>query len=685
MNKIAAFLLAMAAISPSIANEPDQTDTMVAADSSSYNPIAVQGLESASLERLNQQRTSPYSSLDQLPPLEYLRKSAPRHSVPTAKGTYESALVPDTCNLEYRAGLVVNYFTESSCPDRNYEPYYGPSFALNPPRIPLDAGGGQLWPKYMEAMPLMRLMSGSRKDLQVDKAWADVILRSIAPDGGCYFPLVGRPWDAGIPTGTGATLETKNRGLHRGMISQHEGRMLGVISVYFKMTDDKVWLETGKRLVDRLSQLAVPVGDKAAFLENYYFPGDTVPPDAIKKATELASGSTLGWAQSLQWTWVVTGLSQFYEVSGYEPAKELAYRLVRVIRASYPADGKWYSHAHCGTLGIQAMAELAFAAGDRELGEFAAKCYEWAKNKQEMGAIESMGYFPVMQKRTRSGTEPMEPCAVADMIAIATRLTKMGIGDYYDDIDGFARNGLIESQITRPDQITDFTGKIRDGRAKGNAFWQPETVQDRPLAYSELSDRLPERLVGFFSSCVLPNDLLNFSWSDTCCTGNCARALYYAWESINDYKDGSLDVNILMNRTSPWADVDSYLPYTGRVDVKAKKSLELRLRIPRWLDMQKIDVSIGGKHVKPRTDGRFLAVGTVTQGQVVSMQFPLPTVIESVSSFDLKYEIRRRGADVVSISPQGGNVPTYQRIRYESATPAFLKMTRFSCDNPIEH
>ena len=38
-------------------------------------------------------------------------------------------------------------------------------------------------------------------------------------------------------------------------------------------------------------------------------------------------------------------------------------------------------------------------------------------------------------------------------------------------------------------------------------------------------------------------------------------------------RDGELSVNLLISRPSPWADVESHIPYTGRVDVKIKQAL----------------------------------------------------------------------------------------------------------------
>src|SRR5437016_3525886 len=59
------------------------------------------------------------------------------------------------------------------------------------------------------------------------------------------------------------------------------------------------------------------------------------------------------------------------------------------------------------------------------------------------------------------------------------------------------------------------------------------------------------------------------------------------WEHMVDYKDGQFQVNLLLNRASRWADVYSYLPYQGRVDLKMKEQCrKVRVRAPEWVDAE---------------------------------------------------------------------------------------------------
>ena len=68
-----------------------------------------------------------------------------------------------------------------------------------------------------------------------------------------------------------------------------------------------------------------------------------------------------------------------------------------------------------------------------------------------------------------------------------------------------------------------------------------------------------------------------------CCTVSGARGLYWTWERVLRHQDGKLRVNLLLNRASLWADVDSYIPYQGWVDVKVKQVVDLEIRIPEWV------------------------------------------------------------------------------------------------------
>jgi DUF1680 family protein len=174
-----------------------------------------------------------------------------------------------------------------------------------------------------------------------------------------------------------------------------------------------------------------------------------------------------------------------------------------------------------------------------------------------------------------------------------------------------------------------------------------------------------------------------------CCTGNGARALYYAWERILDHRDGRLRVNLLLNRASPWADVDSHVPYEGRVDVKVKLPVDLSIRIPEWVKPGEATLRVApagapvdaGAARQPGWDGRYARFGAVRPGETAALSFPIAERIErNVPIADRHYTLAIRGNTVVAIDPPGTLCPLYQRGHYREARTRWRRTRRFVSD-----
>ena len=127
-------------------------------------------------------------------PVGYIRSEIPEFQTPPYDGDHYDAMVPDTFDLQERARLVIHAMTEATDPLADYEPYYLVHFRTNPPSMRHSTWQGASLPKYMESVALMRLVSGSDQNLQVDRRWMEVALKSQGPDGLIYTPTQGRPW-----------------------------------------------------------------------------------------------------------------------------------------------------------------------------------------------------------------------------------------------------------------------------------------------------------------------------------------------------------------------------------------------------------------------------------------------------------------------------------------------------------
>ena len=274
--------------------------------------------------------------------------------------------------------------------------------------------------------------------------------------------------------------------------------------------------------------------------------------------------------------------------------------------------------------------------------------------------------------------ETSEMCQVADMVALALKLSDAGIRDCWDDVDRWARNMFAEGQLTSSDWI-DRVGHA--GSERGGDEGYPNSV----IELNETGEQVAERNLGGFAGWPTPNDWYAGIGMGImhCCTGNGTRAIYYLWDHILTQQDGKLRVNLLLNRASPWADVDSHIPYTGQVDVKVKQPVELSVRIPEWVEPGDARCQVSGTDRSLGWDGRYAQVGAMKPGDVATLTFPIAERTEVVYLERRKFTLIRKGNDVVSIDPPGKYCPLYQRPHYRVDSTRWRKIERFVSNESI--
>jgi hypothetical protein len=134
-----------------------------------------------------------------------------------------------------------------------------------------------------------------------------------------------------------------------------------------------------------------------------------------------------------------------------------------------------------------------------------------------------------------------------------------------------------------------------------------------------------------------------------------------------ELQDEQVLVHLLLNRASPVADVLSYLPYEGKVEVHLKEKKELWVRIPQWASKEQVVCKTGKTRVDLNWNERYCSPGFVNSGEVVEIEFPVieKTVNLEIGPVDARVIIR--GNTVVDIEPQGDICPLYQnRERYRT-------------------
>jgi len=173
------------------------------------------------------------------------------------------------------------------------------------------------------------------------------------------------------------------------------------------------------------------------------------------------------------------------------------------------------------------------------------------------------------------------------------------------------------------------------------------------------------RMLGGFTARSSPNrmyDLYHPSGSIGCCNAAGVRALHMAWLYGLERRDRAVYVNLLFDRDTPFARLESGLPALGCIRVTMKTGGDLYVRIPDWarhaLAYDPAEIVAGASWRGPFHRSRDLKTG-----QTVTLTFPLPRGQQEwyQPTMQITYRTQWLGDTVVSISPPGNCFPLYER------------------------
>jgi hypothetical protein len=460
------------------------------------------------------------------------------------------------------------------------------------------------------------------------------------------------------------------------------------MSIFAQIDPGGPWKKAAHDLAHAYDRLVINKGDKESYLSSpWMFPGRKIENSRENPVTQYS------YVAAYQ-AWIAQYLA-IYDRAFHDPAcSQLAERIMNYTvldRQLLEASGRFlpergrghglpeeeYAHFHTEATNILACLYVYMQTGNNALLDRAIKAYEYGKSKSEP----LVGFFPEFTAGTEeyTGSRTSETCEVADMVVAALMLARLGHDFCWDDADRWIRNQLAENQLTQVDWLTD--GHLD--------YTRSQTAPDFFQSTRRTTDRVAERTLGGFAGWPSANDWVSAEdWFggnrqtivrtiQNCCTASGARAIFAAWRDMLTYDHGTLKVNLLFNRASKWADIDSYIPYTGRVQLKIKQPLDLKIRIPEWVHPGETRCDVDGTVRKLGFDGRYAQVGKVAKSQTVVLNFPIfeRTEKRRIEKFD--YTFILRGNDVVAVDPPGKYCPMYQRGHYRNGEPLYQKVTRF--------
>jgi len=182
-------------------------------------------------------------------------------------------------------------------------------------------------------------------------------------------------------------------------------------------------------------------------------------------------------------------------------------------------------------------------------------------------------------------------------------------------VDGYIRNHGTEMQFT-PEDIPYLDSFLK-------TFPTPEQQRDPergfPLANPEA---VVQASIGAFAQGQNKVD-----WA-LCCSPWGALGICYAWDGTLRYANGVARVNLLLNHAAPWMDIESWIPYEGRVVLRNKQAKEAFVRIPLWVQQQSVECRIGDRKAKVKWFGRYLRLDHLRAGDVITIEFPMQERVE---------------------------------------------------------
>jgi Beta-L-arabinofuranosidase, GH127 len=591
---------------------------------------------------------------------------------PPSEGRTYKARVPDSHDLVDYADYAINGLTQTLDPEFNYEIFFRVQLGTNPPYLEHDTTGlPTINPKFAESLAMMRVMTGSNRYADVDQKLMQMMIDNTGQDGLYYSRYSARrTWHEGVG-------HNYNKQFHIDFANVYgNSRLLLAMMAWYQVEHDSAWEPRMQNLAHALCKIAIPREDYS-----YY------PDSQIGEAFSFAKGP--GWLRSEEPMVEHTGaegsmfmyhcgsiraLSRYHAMTGDNESIETATRLVRFVTKTrfwgVPSDkilgagtsaerAQWEGHPHGHTAMLMALLEYSYVVNDPRLARFVRNAYQYQLSHYGLPRIGMFG----------------EGCTDGDMVALSIMLSDAGQGDYWDDTDSFIRNHLIESMFTDEERIRnlDLVSPV------ANISTPQDSAED-----------VLRRSIGVIGSPGLTH-MVPFSIG--CCTGNVTQAIYYAWASSVRHRNRLSTVNLLVNRASPWLDVDSFLPYQGKVILRNKTSEQISVRIPAWVDRAQLRCNVNEKSLMPAAVGNFVVFEGLKPNDTINLEFPVKEETEYYTYRDggfaslnetnedagIVYTLRFRGNTLVDVSPREdeGYYPIYRRDQYKQSQASEREVTRY--------
>jgi len=541
--------------------------------------------------------------------------------------------VPNTLDIRRHAEASINFLTRTPDPDQGMLPYFWTFFEDDPAELRHNHWDYCENPgRNLYGLIAAGQITGSLKGIKAERAFEQWIYRTMTGGNGlCWRPEYS-PF-------------SRSRGKAEMNLWDNRSCFMGLLSLYmvYRETAVKDKLEG---MIDGLENLAIRKDKYVYFEREDILAGHVKNPNHEPRVGQHSSG----W---------ITPLVKYYQVTGSRRALEMAEGLANFIvdyqHTSITGNAVLgISNVHGALFAVAGVVRAAQVTGNREHLEWADRMVEYASDKlaSDFGWVMEMESGQHMKP---GDSNSCETCCVVDMIQSALMLARAGYPKYWDLVDRYVRNYFTEAQIM-------------------DTGWMRSTVKRGDNVSSSFRE-VPQRVRGCFVGWGAPNDLVDEKARvknaiQNCCGPHGAWGLFLVWHRIITRDDSGIRVNLSLNKESPWCRLDSYIPYSGRVDVTMYEDSPLAVRVPGHVDKSGVRCSVDGKKAAVKWDGEYVCFESLKAWQVATVEYPLEQEFSKEILDGVKYTVEWKGNTVLSIDPPGRIVPIFQREHFRtSAAP----------------
>ena len=511
---------------------------------------------------------------------------------------------PNTYFIQEAVDLALDNIAHRLDRNMGYQPYFWIDLESDPPEAQhsswdyCDMAG-----RYVDAFILARQVTGNQAYFKEEESLREFLL-SMCNDSDGLFYNQDAPWSS----------------YHADMFCQSRV-LLGLVSWYLLTKEEKIKSKIDG-MVKGLSTIAVR--------ENYYcyYPDDCYSQKGWTSGTVMPGERKPGYGL-LQ----LLPLMRYYEATLDENTLSFAEQLVKYFvyhSQVINEDGSFSGNLHSGGIIPTAVGILRYgiSTNNSELISWAKRVCDWTLTQSS-----SFGWVP-----DGIGAKTCETCCITDMIHFMLKLAELGDSDYWDIIEKFTRNQLLENQIRKVDRIISQEAQARSTTGAASM------------------------LLGSFDCGSHPNRLLMFPGGlEGCCVGAGVRALFLVWDRIVTRDSTGVYVNLNFSRDTEWVNVTSYHPYEGKVTIDVYNAPTLFVRVPEWVDRKKTKVNVDNVDRPLEWHKNYLRLDNLLNGQIVAVNYPLRGQESEEMIAKQMYRLLWKGDTVIRISPEGEKYPIFQR------------------------